>query len=101
MLGAEPAAKSFFLSTAQDMVRQKDAPQVQRSAENRQIWLSHRVTGQWARSPGSKPVQMLNAPRQVPEGLPHHRSNTWIGEVSNPGHFNPAAKEETQVKING
>ena len=28
ILGAEPAAKSFFLSTAQDIVRQKDAPQV-------------------------------------------------------------------------
>jgi len=28
MLGAEPATKSFFLSTAEDMVRQKDAPQV-------------------------------------------------------------------------
>ncbi|WVZ71208.1 hypothetical protein U9M48_019822 [Paspalum notatum var. saurae] len=28
---------------------------VQRLAENRQTWLSHKVTGQWARSPGSKP----------------------------------------------
>ena len=38
---------------------------------------------------------------QVPEGLPPHQPNTWIGEVSNPRDFNLAAKEETQVKING